>query len=67
MARSFCSVIPRCPAPQNDPQFRRYTAAELADMAIAPAPATKLSGQEAGLTGMAGGPSRDREVFRQPS
>ena len=46
---------PKVPAPQNDPQFRRYTAAELADMAIAPTPATKLVRQEARRTGMAGG------------
>jgi hypothetical protein len=32
---------PKVPAPQTDPQFRRYTAAELADMANAPAPAAK--------------------------
>ena len=32
---------PKVPAPQTDPQFRRYTAAELADMANAPAPAPK--------------------------
>ena len=36
---------PKVPAPQTNPQFRRYTAAELADMAIAPTPATKLSGK----------------------
>jgi hypothetical protein len=34
---------PKVPAPQTDPQFRRYTAAELADMANAPAPAGKLA------------------------
>jgi len=33
---------PKVPAPQTDPQFRRYTAAELADMENAPAPAAKL-------------------------
>jgi hypothetical protein len=32
---------PKVPAPQTDPPFRRYTAAELADMANAPAPAAK--------------------------
>ena len=32
---------PKVPAPQTDPQFRRYTAAELADMANALAPAPK--------------------------
>ena len=32
---------PKVPAPQTDPQFRRYTAAELADMANATAPAAK--------------------------
>src|ERR1035441_6078045 len=34
---------PKAPAPQSNPQFRRYTAAELADMALAPAPAGKLA------------------------
>ncbi|HXB70772.1 MAG TPA: M20/M25/M40 family metallo-hydrolase [Candidatus Acidoferrales bacterium] len=34
---------PKVPAPQNSPQFRRYTAAELADLANAPAPASKLT------------------------
>jgi hypothetical protein len=32
---------PKVPAPQTDPQFKRYTAAELADMANALAPAAK--------------------------
>jgi carboxypeptidase Q len=32
---------PKVPAPQSDPQFRRYTATELADMANALAPAPK--------------------------
>jgi hypothetical protein len=32
---------PKVPGPQTDPQFRRYTAAELADMANAPEPAAK--------------------------
>jgi hypothetical protein len=32
---------PKVPAPQTDPQFRRYTAAELADMANALAPAAQ--------------------------
>jgi carboxypeptidase Q len=32
---------PKVPAAQTDPQFRRYTAAELADMANATAPAAK--------------------------
>jgi hypothetical protein len=34
---------PKVPAPQSNPQFRRYTDAELADMQKAPAPAAKLS------------------------
>ena len=34
---------PKVPAPQSNPLFRRYTAAELADMANAPAPAGKLT------------------------
>ena len=34
---------PKVAAPQTNPQFRRYTAAELADMANAPAPAAKLA------------------------
>ncbi len=34
---------PKVPAPQTNAQFRRYTAAELADMANAPAPTAKLS------------------------
>ena len=37
---------PKVPAPQTNPQFRRYTAAELADMAIAPSPATKFSAKK---------------------
>jgi hypothetical protein len=37
---------PKVPAPQTSPQFRRYTAAELADMAIAPSPAAKLSARK---------------------
>ena len=32
---------PKVPAPQTDPQFKRYTAAELADMANALAPAAR--------------------------
>jgi carboxypeptidase Q len=34
---------PRVPGPQTEPQFHRYTAAELADLAIAPEPAAKLA------------------------
>jgi hypothetical protein len=34
---------PKVPAPQSNPLFRRYSAAELADMANAPAPAGKLA------------------------
>ena len=34
---------PKVPAAQSNPLFRRYTAAELADMANAPAPAGKLT------------------------
>ena len=34
---------PKVPAPPGNPPFRRYTAAELADLANAPAPATKLA------------------------
>jgi len=37
---------PKVPAPQNNPQFRRYTAAELADLVDAPAPAAKLAGKK---------------------
>jgi len=33
----------KVPAPQTNPQFKRYTAAELADIASAPAPAAKLT------------------------
>ena len=39
---------PKVPGNQTNPQFRRYTAAELADMANAPAPVAKLDCQEAG-------------------
>ena len=34
---------PKAPAPQNDPQFRRYTAAELADRESAPVPVARPS------------------------
>jgi len=34
---------PKVPGAQTDPQFRRYTAADLADMENAPAPAAKLA------------------------
>ena len=34
---------PQTPRPQTNPQFRRYTASELSDMANAPAPAAKLN------------------------
>jgi carboxypeptidase Q len=34
---------PRVPDPQTKPQFRRYTAAELSDMQMAPDPAAKLA------------------------
>ncbi len=34
---------PRVPEPQTKPQFRRYTAAELSDLAMAPEPAAKLT------------------------
>ena len=37
---------PKVPAPQTAVQFRRYTAAELGDMAAALAPATKLSAKK---------------------
>ena len=37
---------PKVPAPQTNPLFRRYTAAELADMANAPAPAAKLTAKK---------------------
>jgi hypothetical protein len=37
---------PKVPGPQSDPQFRRYTAAELADLANAPAPAVKLAAKK---------------------
>jgi carboxypeptidase Q len=37
---------PKVPAPQTGVQFRRYTAAELGDMAAALAPATKLSAKK---------------------
>ena len=35
--------VPRVPEPQTKPQFRRYTAAELADLAKAPEPAAKVT------------------------
>ena len=37
---------PHVPAPLTNPQFSRYTAAELADMAAAPAPAAKVSAKK---------------------
>ena len=37
---------PKVPAPLTSPQFRRYTAAELADIATAPAPATMLTAKK---------------------
>jgi hypothetical protein len=37
---------PKVPAAQTNPQFRRYTAAELADMMNAPAPAVKLTARK---------------------
>jgi carboxypeptidase Q len=37
---------PKVPAPQTNPQFRRYTAAELSDLANAPAPAAKLTAKK---------------------
>jgi carboxypeptidase Q len=37
---------PKVPAPQTNPQFHRYTAAELADLANAPAPAAKLTAKK---------------------
>jgi hypothetical protein len=37
---------PKVPVPQTNPQFRRYTAAELADLAIAPAPAAKVAAKK---------------------
>ncbi len=46
---------PKVPAAQTNPQFRRYTAAELADMANAPLPAAKTDRQEARRFGLAGG------------
>ncbi len=35
--------VPKVPAQQSNPQFRRFTDADLADMAKAPAPAAKVS------------------------
>jgi hypothetical protein len=37
---------PKVPAPQSNPQFRRYTAAELTDMTNAPVPAAKLAAKK---------------------
>jgi carboxypeptidase Q len=37
---------PRVPAPQTNPQFHRYTAAELSDMENAPEPASKLTAKK---------------------
>ena len=37
---------PKVPPPQTSPQFRRYTAAELADMMNAPAPAAKITARK---------------------
>ncbi len=37
---------PKVPAPQTNPQFRRYTAAELADLAIAPVPVPRLTARK---------------------
>jgi carboxypeptidase Q len=37
---------PKVPPPQGNPQFRRYTAAELAEMEIAPTPAPKLAARK---------------------
>jgi hypothetical protein len=37
---------PRVPAPQTNPQFRRYTAAELSDLENAPEPVSKRSAQK---------------------
>jgi hypothetical protein len=37
---------PKVPAPQTNPQFHRYTAAELADMVNAPAPAVKQAAKK---------------------
>ena len=37
---------PKVPAPQTSPQFRRLTAAELSDLANAPAPAAKLTARK---------------------
>ncbi len=37
---------PKVPPPQTSPQFRRYTAAELADMMNAPAPAAKITAKK---------------------
>ncbi len=39
-------TAPKVPAPQTNPQFHRYTAAELSDMMIAPAPAAKLTARK---------------------
>src|SRR5580692_2006343 len=40
------TAIPKVPAQQTNPQFRRYTAADLADIANAPVPAAKISGRK---------------------
>jgi hypothetical protein len=37
---------PKVPAQQTNPQFRRYTATELTDMEIAPAPTAKLAAKK---------------------
>jgi carboxypeptidase Q len=37
---------PKVPVPQTNPQFRRYTAAELTEMANAPAPAARLTARK---------------------
>jgi carboxypeptidase Q len=37
---------PKVPAAQTNPQFRRYTASDLADLANAPAPASKLTARK---------------------
>src|SRR3984957_67779 len=38
--------VPKVPAQQSTPQFRRYTAAELADMENSPAPAARLTSKK---------------------
>ena len=58
---------PRAPEPQTKPQFRRYTAAELAEMVNAPEPAAKVTAKSLDELEWPESPEDFGKFFAQPA